>query len=305
MGIDWGRAIAEGVEGGARAEQGVLVKDQDEQRWLDREKQLQAMEADQDKNRQLFMRGIEPPQIRTTHVNKTGDDGKTQVMDRQQQWVVDPATQKGAWQDFGEDVPNVNQERLEESARHNAETESLRGEANAARAGEAASRIDVARERLAAEDARHHGGEVQPKPYTFTQNGKPVIRYGTFDSSGTFVPAKDEHGQAIQGDKFRPSVFQEKRDAEAQGIKGTLSNLASAMGLGPVADVLNGYGPSSGGNGVATPSAPAPSSAAPAPAAGGAINGKRVVRTGTLNGRRVAKLEDGSTVDAATGQPIQ
>jgi hypothetical protein len=287
MGIDWGRALASGVAGGAQAELGVLQKNDDEQRWLEKEKQLQAAEDEQFRNRQLYMRGLEPPKAQTVH--KAGDGGK--IMDQQQNWVIDPTTNQGAWQDVGDAVPNVNQERLDETSRHNVESEGLRASASAAQAEANAARIDVARERLAAEDARHHGGEVQPKPYTFTVNGKPVIRYGTFDQTGTFVPAKDEHGAAIQGDKFRPSVFQEKRDAEAQGVKGTLSNLANAMGLGAIGDTLAGYGPSSDTETPAPRSAAAAPAVAPSAPSGGSHG--RVVKTGTKNGQRVAMYEDG------------
>ena len=296
MAIDWARALASGVESGAKAEQGVLLQQDEDARWLEKEKQLRAMEDSTARQRARFLEGLKPPETRKVSV--AGADGKPAI--QQQEWVM-PAEGEdaGHFRDVGDQTPDINFERLEETQRHNTETEGLRRDADQARAESAIARLDLARERLDSANGRRTTAETQPKPYTFTdKNGQPIIRYGTFQD-GKFQPALDETGAPIQGDKFRPSVFAEKQTANANAMKGTMRQFADALGLGAAMDTFGDPRPTMNAKPAA---APAAASSAPA---GATINGKRVVKTGSKGGRRVAQLEDGSVVDAATGAPVQ
>lgn len=216
MGLDWGRALASGAEAGLNAESGLMKQDQDDARWLAREKQLDTMRKDDRIETERFLLGLKPPETRKLNVA-----GKGGPAIQQQEWVPPAAGEdKGHFQNVGDETPDINFERLDETAKHNRETEELTGARNAATAEASAARIDLARTKLEAAQSKKNGTETQPKPYTFTVDGKPTVRYGSF-INGKFQPAVDENGLPVQGEKFKPSVFEEKltaaRDAKAAG----------------------------------------------------------------------------------------
>lgn len=155
MGIDWGQALAAGVASGAGAVENQWQNDQNDQRWMQRQQQLQAMELENAKQKEEYLRSIEPPKTQTAHSMK-GDT----IMDQGQQWVKDPQTGQYGWQDFGEAVPNANQANLEEKTRHNQESEALREATATANAQARQSQLALGEERLnmAAERAKNAAG---------------------------------------------------------------------------------------------------------------------------------------------------
>ena len=275
---DWGQALMSGVGAGLTAYGGQAMKEQsaeaDEARWIKRNEMLEAQRAEAEKQKQRYLLGLKPPESRT--VKTTDANGKP--IQRTEEWVPDVEKGTGSFRTIGEQ-PDINFERLEETQRHNTESEQLRSAADQARMDAQTARLGLERERL--ERAKGGSAEAaQPKPYTFGDK----IRYGTFNAQGVFVPAKDEQGNDISGDKYRPSVFAEKRAAKAEGVKGTLKQVASALGLDAMADAVGGYAPST----------PAPA-ASGAPAAKSAANHGAIVRTGKdAQGRRVVKYADGT-----------
>lgn len=242
-GINWGQALAAGLQSGAQAEVGQLSADADEQRWLDREKQMQAAEADRWKNQQRYLIGLKPPEKQTIQV--LGPDGKT-VMNQAQRW--NPPSEEdgetaGTWSNVGDPVPDVNQAKVEESIRNHDLISDAKDAARAASEREAAARIDAAYARIDAANARNQSKATDPKPYTSVdpKTGQAIVRYGWYGSDGKFQPAMDENGNPLGGAKFRPDVWTEKRNAATEGVdavKGTLSQISDALGLTHFADAV-------------------------------------------------------------------
>lgn len=260
MGFDFGEALASGVAAGAGEYARQEQEASDDERWLKRQQAMQAIEAQNRQATERYLMGLKPPETRK--LNVTGADGKPMI--QQQEWKL--TGDKGDWQNVGDATPDINFERLAETQKNNEERNRLTGDRNAALADAAAARIDMARERLAAEQSRKQGRTEEPKAYTTTdpKTGKPVQVYGWFDSDGKFTPAKDASGNPLGGDKFRPSVFQEKNDAkqaQVDSIKGTLSQFASAIGLTQAADALPTMKP---GSSPAPAAQPQPAAAKPA-----------------------------------------
>lgn len=207
--VDWTRALASGAESGLAYEVGQAKADQDDARWLAREKALDAMHKDDRIETERFLLGLKPPETRKFNVA-----GKAGPAIQQQEWVPPAAGEdKGHFTNVGDETPDINFERLDETAKHNRESEDaaverlrLQGEANTARAEAAAAR-----------DGAKTGTQAQPKTYTFDgPNGKPIQRVGHFEG-GQFVPAIDEHGNPVQAEKYKPSALEEKADVAAKG----------------------------------------------------------------------------------------
>jgi hypothetical protein len=306
VGIDWGQALAAGLATGAQAGVNQLSADADEQRWLDKEKQLQAAETERQHSLALFTAQLKPPETRK--VNVTGTNGQPAI--QQQESQIDPTSQKAGWVDVGDQTPDINFERLDETTRHNQETESLRSAADQARAEGNAAKLEATYARIAAENARHEGTTAGNKPSelitTDPTTNEPIRKYGFYDKDHNFIPAKDEAGNPMQGPAFQPSVWEQKRSAAAQGVKGTLHQISDALGLGELTSVLSGNGPTA-------PAARGPGNAPPPnPKAGGggsAPGGMRQPPTMTQNDASVQRnggagtpFQEGQTIYDKSGR---
>lgn len=259
MGFDFGEALASGIASGAGAVEQQQQQQNDDARWLERQQKMQAMEIDAAKAKERYLLGLKPPETRKLSV--TDEKGSPAV--QQQEWRV--TGDSGAWQDVGDRTPDINFERLAETQRNNEDRSKLASERLdlTSRLGE--ERIAAAQARADAAAARRTANPVEPKAYTTTdpKTGKATQVYGWFDSEGKFRQATDASGSPLGGDKFRPSVYEEKnaaQQAKVDAVKGTLSQFASAIGLGKVADAL----PTMNAGSAPRPSAPA---AQPVPAA--------------------------------------
>lgn len=318
MSLDWGLALSRGVQSGANAFANQASAESEDERWIKRQKEIQAANREEAAERERFLLRMRPPESRK--VNVTGADGKPAI--RQEEWIPPTDGGEGTWRPVGNETPDINFERLEETGRHNKESEEaaverlrLQGEANAAKAEAAATRAA----------GKKGGTETQPKPYTFTDDhGKPMVRYGSF-VDGKFQPALDENGQPIQGDKFKPTVFAEKQEAAEKPPIGQRDDIGPSFPNDPFNDkarkpvdergaIERATGDTSDvapyfvdpskrsdaakvrgtlsqladGFGMQRPSGPTVRPAGTVGAHG------RVVRTGTdKDGRRVAKYEDG------------
>lgn len=201
-GVDWGQALMSGVAAGAGAVNQQYQQQQQDDEWLQRQKKLQAMELDNAKQKDEYLRSIEPPKTQTSHTMQ----GQT-VMDQGQQWVKDPKTGQYGWQDFGSAVPNANQANLEEKTRHNQESEGLREATATANAQARQAQLSLGEERLnmAAERAKTAG--TRDKGFDFTD----------------YASASPE--QRALYDRFRRGEEDPNQKADLQARSATLKDL--------------------------------------------------------------------------------
>jgi hypothetical protein len=240
---------------------------QDEERWQQRYEFMRQQQMKDEKAKQRFLMSIRPPETRK--VNTTDTAGKPIV--RTEEWRLNG--DKGAWANVGE-APDVNFERLQETTRHNQESEQLRSDANQARTDAATARLGLERERL--ENAKGRSGGAGRLIRQVMPDGSAV--YGTVQD-GKFSPVTDEEGNPLNTTAWRPR----------QGKPGEGDAIGPPRGkVQPVFVDPSEQRPMSQFQPKAKPQA-AP---APAPTPGGQ-HGK-VVRTGTKNGRRVVMYEDGT-----------
>lgn len=234
MSIDWGAALAGGVAAGAGAVENQWQQGQDDQRWLQRQQQLQQMDLQNAKAKEEFLLSIKPPETTTTHTMK-GDT----IMDQGQQWVKDPQTGQYGWQNFGEAVPNANQASLDERERHNKESEAMRQSIAEAQAQARQAQLGIATERLnmAAERAKTAGGRDKGFGFEDYANATPEQRalYDRF--------RRGENDPQDQRDlKAREATLKDLAGTEASDTEkaNTLYQNQTMMGANPFASVKGG-----------------------------------------------------------------
>jgi len=267
MGIDWGEALASGVAAGAGEVSHQIDEQDQDARWLERQQKMQALETDSAKQKERYLLGLKPPETRKLNVQ--GADGKPMV--QQQEWRLPEGSDKGEYVNVGDAEPDINFERLAETQKNNEERNRLTGDRNAALADAAAARIDMARERLAAEEARKAAGGDKGADWEVRDNTDST-------GAGTYVRVNKRtgevqpltmNGQPVTtfhgGEKQAQSIEQQKK---IDAVKGTLSQFASAIGLGKAADAMPKFTAGSTPQPSAAPAAPP---AQPKPAA---TNGK-------------------------------
>lgn len=266
-----------GIAGGANAYLQQRQQDQDEQRWQQRYEMTKKAEAEAERARARYMMALKPPETDTVHT--TDAAGKPIVQNRQ--WVAPTDEEIAAGKPGRFDVtstgPDINFERLDETQRHNAESERLRSEATQARNDASAARLAMERERLSAAKGGGGSGKLirQVMP-----DGSAV--YGTV-KDGTFEPVSDESGQPLKTTAWRP---RQGKPGEGDSI-GPPPGKVQPVFVDPSSRPMGQFD-----------SAPAK------PAAPKQAGGKQVVRTGTKNGRRVLMYSDGS-VTYEDGSPVQ
>lgn len=278
MSVDWGRALASGLESGANAYVGQMQNQQQTDDWLMKQERLQKINADNQRELERYRLGLKPPETRT--VNDT--NAKGEQVTRTEEWVPDPDKGTGTFKQIGES-PNINFEKLAEQQRNNdlkndAAVERLRlqGEANAARAEAAAARGGAAA-----------GGE-RGADWVVEQVSNP-------DGTGGFVRVNKRTGESVpvtgadqkpistfRGGENLAALALKKEKAEA--LKGTLSQIADSIGLGSIADAVPKLNAGSKPAAAAKPEAEAPAKGA-APYQEGQIiydktGNKYVVRNG-------------------------
>lgn len=248
-GIDWGGVLAGGIAAGAGAVENQWQQGQQDDEWLKRQQMLQQMELQNAKQKEEYLRSIEPPKTQTAHTMK-GDT----IMDQGQQWVKDPQTGQYGWQNFGEAVPNANQANLDERERHNRESEGLRQATAEAQASARQAQLGIAEERLnmAAERVKNAAGS-RDKGYTFEDyaNAPPEQRalYDRFrrgeedpnnkrDLEARAATLKDLQDVAAPGPDAKPDKQHEYDVLKAN----TLYQNQTMMGADPFASVKGGAG---------------------------------------------------------------
>lgn len=279
-------AIWAGIAGGAAAYGKQQDQLQEEQRWLERYKQTQNLQAQADRAKERYIAALSPPKTDSLHT--TDEAGKPIVQNRE--WIApsdaDIAAGRGGSFKVTGSTPDINFERLNETAAHNAAMEAeaqkrleLTGQLNAAR-------IDAANARGAA------GG-----------NGFSFNDYATADPQKRALYDRYRRGEDDPSVKTSQMEKEEaeKRDFEARkNTKKDLENFtkdpteaqrATALYNNQVLMKADPFASVKAGGGTNAPMAQF-SGGKPAASHG------RVVRTGTKNGRRVVQYEDG-TVDYA------
>lgn len=288
MGFDFGEALASGIASGAGAVEQQQQQQNDDARWLERQQKMQAMETDSRMKLERFMLGLKPSETRKLNVK----DDKGQPAIQQQEFVVPEGANKGAWQNVGDQTPDINFERLAETQKNNEERNKLVGERNQTMADLGAARIDAARERLAAENERRKStGDSDKGDWEVREQASPsgAVSYIRVNKRTGDVQPLTMNGTPVTSFRGGEKLAEEaQKQAKVDAVKGTLSQFASAIGLGKVADAL----PTMSAGSAPRPSTPA-ATPAPAGAQPGASPHGKVVRTGTKNGQRVAQYEDG------------
>lgn len=258
MGIDFGEALASGVAAGAGAYQQQQQEQENDARWLERQQKMQSMELDAAKAKERYLLGLKPPETRKLSV--TDEKGSPAV--QQQEWRV--TGDSGAWQDVGDRTPDINFERLAETQKNNEERNKLVGERNQTMADLGAARIDAARERLAAENERRKStGDSDKGDWEVREQASPSgsVSYIRVNKRTGDVQPLTMNGTPVTSFRGGEKLAEEaQKQAKVDAVKGTLSQFASAIGLGKVADAL----PTMSAGSTPRPSAPA---AQPVPAA--------------------------------------
>lgn len=237
-GIDWGQALAGGIAAGAGAVENQWQQGQQDDEWLRRQQQLQQMELQTAKQKEEYLRSIEPPKTQTAHTMK-GDT----IMDQGQQWVKDPQTGQYGWQNFGEAVPNANQANLEERIRNNDMVNAAKDAAREAKAQTDQARLALGEERLnmAAERAKNAAGS-RDKGFSFEDyaNAPPEQRalYDRF-RRGEEDPNNKRDLEARAATLKQLDDGQEHSDADRANA---LYQNQVAMGADPFASVKGGAG---------------------------------------------------------------
>lgn len=318
MGINWGEALASGVAAGANAIGSQYMQQQNDARWLEKQKQLLAMQEQQKREQERYLMALNP--AKTDKISVTGEDGRPMVQNRE--WIPPSdediaAGRKGQW-NVTSTAPDVSFERLEETIRNNRERNDLMADRLRAQGDATTARLDLARERLdiARERATSGGGGQGKLIRRVDDNGMAV--YGTV-MDGKFTPVMDEDGNPVTSRAWR-----ERGNFSATGTRqlptGQVIKRGEADEIGPSypkspfgerpeldpAEVASGPG-AMGSPIVVDPSsdrpmaqfeAPKPKPAAkPAAKPGNKTSPHgRIVRTGTKDGKRVAQYEDGTVL---------
>lgn len=278
-------AVWAGLAGGAAAFGQQQQRVQDEQQWEARYAKMQATQEQQERARARYIAALSPPKTDAMHT--TDEAGKPIVQNRE--WIPPSdediaAGRAGSFKVTGS-TPDINFERLNETAAHNAAMEAeaqkridLTGQLNAAR-------IEAANARGAA-----GGNGFSFKDYATADPEQRALydryRRGEVDPS---VKEQQMEKAANQKADFAARAATRKDLAEIRNPTdadraNTLYENQVTMGADPFASVKAGGGTN----------APMAQFSGGKPAA----SHGRVVRTGTKNGRRVVQYEDG-TVDYA------
>jgi hypothetical protein len=168
------------LAGAANAYTQQRQSDQEEQRWEQRYAIMQRQQQAAEQARARYLEALNPPKVQT--INTTNDKGEQ--VTRQQQWNAPSdediaAGRAGSWATVGE-TPNITFERLAETQKNNEERNKLAAERNQALSEAAAGRLDVARERLAAQQER--GGAKNNGTISFEDYEKsPPERRAMYD----------------------------------------------------------------------------------------------------------------------------
>lgn len=258
MGIDWASALASGIASGAGAVSKEYQDQQDEQRWLEKQKQIMAMQSQAAQSRERYLAALSPP--KTDVVHTTDEQGNPIVQNRQ--WVApsdeDIAAGKPGRFDVTSTGKDINFEKLDETQRNNdlrnqqaQDKITMAGQINEARMAAAQARLDAAAERgLGAE----RKGVIHEMPTDTPGVTAPWVS----DGKGGWSPLTDKDGNPVTGQKSRPSVYSEKTkhdEAAAAARKAAAATSAPPEEPGFFSKLFGGGSPA--------PAAPAPTSTQP------------------------------------------
>lgn len=302
--MDWGQALASGIAGGAGFVSNEYQKDIDEQRWLQKQQQMMAMQSQLQRSRERYLMALEPP--KTDKQTVMGDDGRSMVQNRQ--WIPptdqDLSQGKGGHFEVTSTAPDINFERLQETQRQNDERNKLAVDRLDMQGKYNEARISAAQARLEAAQARGSGqGKLirQVGP-----DGMAV--YGTV-KDGTFTPVVDEEGNPVRSQAWRKrgqfSANGTRQLPSGQTVQiGQRDEIGPSYPTNPYDDDERQPVEASKGPPSVTwvdPSqdkplaqfTPKPKTSAAKPSSAPKQDHGKVVRTGMKDGRRVLKYEDG------------